>query len=270
MVTKLFVGKTVFITGASSGLGRALAISLSKQGASLLLMARNLDGLQETKKRCLSAAKDSTTICVLAGDVTIPKDCERAVKECMTCFGKIDYLILNAGISMWCRFENITDISVLKKVMEVNYFGMVNCVHAALSHLKQSKGMIIAISSIQGKIAVPYHSGYVASKFAVQGFFEVLRAEVRAAIDILIVSPSWIRDTQLKKHAYSDPSELHADSLAKQKSKAISLNDCAQQILRAMIKRQKELILPIRYRLLPLLKIFSPKLLNFLVNSAIK
>ncbi len=264
-IARVFFEKTIFITGASSGLGRALAISLSQQQVSLVLMARNLTELQETKNRCSSASR----VIIVPGDVTVQEDCQKAINKCIECFGKLDYLILNAGVSMWSSFENLMDASILKKLMDVNYFGMVNCVYPAISYLKQSKGMIIAISSLQGKLAVPYHSGYAASKFAVQGFFEVLRAEFQRAIDILIVSPAWIKDTQLKKNAYSNQKEINGNSLAKQKNKALSLSYCVKHILKAMHKRKQQLILPARYRLLFWLQMISPRLLNFLIKKIV-
>lgn len=256
----MFNNKSILITGASSGLGRELSIQLSKQDAQLILVARNKEQLEETYKLCLQANRNVIVLLVIA-DITQSEDCENAVLEALSYFGRIDYLILNAGISMWSKFEDIQDISIIHKLMETNYFGAVNCIFHALPHLVKSKGMIVAISSIQGKIAVPYHSGYSASKHALQSFLDTLRLELNDKVRILTVSPGWIKGTDLKKNAYQSTSQVEV----KHHDEAISVEYCANQILKAMGRQQKELVLPFKYRILPWLKLLSPKLLDFLI-----
>ena len=171
----MFETKTVILTGASSGLGAVLAEAFAREGANLALFARNENGLRETEARC---QKQGARCLVVVGDVTQPTDCERLVTQTVSEFGGVDYLVSNAGASMWARFEDVEDVSIFRKLMETNYLGTVHCMHYVLPHLKQSQGMVVAISSIQGKIGVPLHTGYVASKHAVQGFFEALRIEL--------------------------------------------------------------------------------------------
>jgi short-subunit dehydrogenase len=154
--------------------------------------------------------------------------------------------------------------------MATNYLGAAYCSAYALPHLKKSNGMIVVISSIQGKIPVIYHSGYVASKYALQGFFETLRDELKRQVDVLIVSPAWIQGTQLKQHAYTNDQALDQEIIAKHQGQALTLEYCTRHIIKAMRARQRELILPGRYRWLPWLKMLCPGLLSFFVNKRVE
>ena len=137
------------------------------------------------------------------GDVGKPEDCEVWIGAAVAEFGAVDYLIACAGISMWARFDEVEDLGIFRRLMDTNYLGIVHCVYYALPHLKARDGMVVAISSIQGKIGVPMHTGYVASKHAVQGFFESLRTELLdTGVDVLTVLPHWLRGTNLRKAAF--------------------------------------------------------------------
>jgi NAD(P)-dependent dehydrogenase (short-subunit alcohol dehydrogenase family) len=239
--------KVVLITGASSGLGKELALSLSKQGARLSLFSR---------REC-----PDVPALFIQGDVTKLSDCKKGVEETIREFGRIDYLILNAGISMWSRFDEIDDPQIFQSIMETNYLGAVYLCHYALPFLKKSRGMITAISSLQGKIGVPYHTGYTASKHALQGFLDCLRTEID--LDILIVSPSWIQGTQLKDKA------IVKNSPRISRGKGLILGTCVDEILKAMQQRKRELILPKRYKAIPWLKLICPKWLDQLIISKV-
>lgn len=231
----------ILITGGSSGLGKALADLLTKRGHRVAVMARS----------------GTPTI---IGDVTKPEDCKRAVEETVKAFGSLDLLILNAGVSMWARFEEVADLRVFEEIMKVNYLGAVYCTHFALPYLKRSGGMIVGISSIQGKIGVPYHSGYAASKHAMQGFLDTLRSE-EPGIDVLVVSPSWMKGTDLKAVIRTKE---------KRKERGLELEDCCQKILRAIEKRKRELLLPRWYRLIGWARLICPKLLDRCVRNVLK
>jgi short-subunit dehydrogenase len=238
--------KVILITGASSGLGAGLAESLHREGAHLSLFSRNPTPVANAL--------------LIAGDVTSPEDCKKAVEQTIEVFGRLDYLILNAGISMWARFDEVPDPNLLKTIMDTNYLGPVYFTHYALSHLKKTDGLIVAISSIQGKIPVAYHTGYAASKHAVQGFFETLRAE--NLVDILIVCPGWIRNTGIHDRA--------AIRLRDKGSHGLAISTCTRKILHAMKKRKKELIMPWYYRTLPWLKMLFPSFFNHMVSRTLQ
>ncbi len=196
----MLAGKTIVITGASSGLGASLAEQLSLHKTNLVLFSRNIDKLQSVAKAC--EGNGAKTL-VVQGDISKPEDCKKLYNETIKNFNTIDHLVLNAGISMWAEFEEITDLSLFQKLIETNYLGAVYLTYYCLPSLIKSKGMITAISSIQGKIAVPNHTGYVASKHALTGFLNTLRMEVKdKGVDVMLVMPHWLRGTDLRKNAF--------------------------------------------------------------------
>ncbi len=257
----MFHNKTVFITGASMGLGRALAIKLSDTGAKLVLMARSLDKLEQTKALCNPAS----AIEIVCGDVAHEYDCQSAIQHTIDSFGNLDYLILNAGVSMWSSFESLHDVSVMKKLIETNYLGAVYCVHYALPFLKKSHGMIVGISSIQGKVPIPYHSGYSASKHALQSFLDIIRMELRHEINVLTVSPGWIDGTHIRDNSYGSHHTLNDKNLQRRKKSSIQLDACVNRIVKAMQKQKHELLLPGKYRILSWLHLMSPKFYSALL-----
>src|SRR5271169_6744786 len=133
------MSKTYVITGASSGIGAALAASWAKRGDNVVLAARSEDELRALAARCGPNALAVKT------DVTEPAQCEAMVKAAAERFGGVDVLVNNAGISMWARFRDITDLSMFERIMRVNYLGMVYCTHFALPHLVTSRGLIVGI-----------------------------------------------------------------------------------------------------------------------------
>lgn len=259
----MFKDKSIFITGASSGLGRSLAITLSKQKAKLSLMSRDLAKLEEVANEC---SKYSANVIFHPGDVRNPEHSETAIQQTMTQFGQIDHLILNAGISMWSRFDELSrnQLDMMREIMDTNYLGPVYGAYYALPYLKKTKGLITVISSLQGKTGVPYHTGYAASKHALHGFFDSLRLETQSQIDILMVCPSWIQDTELKQRALRH-STLNHNTLNKHKKSSTPLEACTQIILKAMQDRKREIIIPQKYRFLPLLKGLLPGWLDRLI-----
>jgi len=264
-----FKNQTILITGATSGLGKTLAIDLSYQGANLILAGRDVLALNETALQCQNKSY------VIPTDVTAESDCRNLMTEAIKHVGQIDYLILNAGISMWSTFESLADLSMTRQLMETNYFGAINCVHYALPHLKISQGMIVVISSVQGKFGVPYHSGYAASKHALQGFFDTLRMEIKKDnIDVLMVLPGWIRGTSLKQRALKNTTvhEKVIDPSVHKKHNRLSssINDCSKDIISAMSKRKREILIPRTYKALLWLKLLFPKWLDILISKNIE
>ncbi len=165
--------KTVIITGASSGIGEATAYAFAKQGANVVLAARNIDKLQLVQQQCnvLGAAT-----LVVKCDVSIEQECINLINLTVQKFNTIDVLINNAGISMRAMFSDC-DMGVLKQLMDINFWGSVYCTKYALPHLLKQKGSVIAVSSVAGLVGLPARTGYSASKFALEGFMQSLRVE---------------------------------------------------------------------------------------------
>jgi len=257
----------VLITGGASGLGRALAMDLAKKGNDLALFDLNAEQLTETCRGCQELGRTALPV---VGDVTKPEDCKRFIETAADRFGAIDALIANAGISMWAKFEDINDLSVFPKLMQVNYLGVVYSTFYALPFIKKSRGMIVAISSIQGKIGVPYHTGYVASKHAVQGFFNALRTELKGTgVDILLVLPHWLTGTRLREHAYGKDGAPLGNTRSRHSSESVTVEACAQAIIKAMGKRQRELVIPPKLKALPWLSLISPRLVEYIVTRKV-
>ncbi len=259
--------KTVILTGASSGLGAVLAQEFAAAGARLVLFARNGEKLQEVVGLCQAAGASALAV---VGDVTRAEDCKRLIETSVEHYGSIDYLVANAGISMWARFDEIEDLTVFHKLIEVNYLGLVNCVHPALPHLKQSRGLIAAVSSIQGEIGVPLHTGYVASKHALEGFCKALRMELEGSgVDVLTVLPHWLRGTDLRQNAFDADGQALGASSRKHSSESIALESASQAILQGMIERRRKLVMPWKLRLLLGLYAVKPKWAEAIVMKAV-
>jgi NAD(P)-dependent dehydrogenase (short-subunit alcohol dehydrogenase family) len=262
-----FTGKSIIITGASSGLGACLAREFARHGANLTLFSPEAEAQEQVAAQCRG---DGTDACAVIGDVTQPADCQRLVQESVTHFGRVDYLIANAGISMWALFDQVEDLGVFRRLMEVNYLGALHCVHYALPELKKTRGMIVAISSIQAKIGVPMHTGYVASKHALQGFCETLRMELDGTgVDILTVMPHWLRGTDLRQHALSQDGTELGQSSRRHSSESVSLEDATAAIMESVRRRRRDLIIPWKLRALLALNQFFPALAESIIKGAV-
>lgn len=264
----MFRDKVVIVTGASSGLGATLATEFAKTGAKVALFSPEEEKQAEVARQCEAAGGRALPV---VGDVTREGDCSALVEKTLGSFGAIDYLVANAGISMWAPFAEVDDLEVFRKLVEVNYLGAVNCVHFALPHLIASKGMVVAITSIQGKIGVPLHTGYVGSKHALQGFCETLRMELAGTgVDILTVLPHWLRGTDLRKNAFGKDGRALGTSSRRHSKESISLEEAAHAIMHATHKRKRSLVIPWKLRLLLALNLLAPRLAEALIMGAVK
>ncbi len=177
----------MIVTGASSGIGRAVSLQLAREGAKLLVVARRQDRLSQLAQE---AAAVNGRIEILAGDITDEQTRRRVIEAAQSHYGGLDILINNAGIGALGLFED-NDPQRMRTVFEVNFFALVDMTRLALPLLKKgTKPMLVNVSSIVGRRGVPYRSEYSASKFAVQGFSEAIRSEfIRYGIDVLVVNP---------------------------------------------------------------------------------
>ncbi len=263
-----FHGRTAIVTGASSGLGAALAVTLAAARANVVLFSPETERQQQVATQCEQAGGQALSV---VGDVTRPEDCQRLVADTVARFGQLDHLVANAGISMWARFAEVQDLAVFRRLVEVNYLGALYCVYHALPHLRQSGGMITAITSIQGKIAVPMHTGYVASKHALQGFCEALRLELQGTgVGVLTVLPHWLRGTELRQRAFgSDGRELGASS-RRHSRESVPMELACQLIVQAMAARRRELVIPWKLKALLVLNLLWPRRAEALILGAVK
>lgn len=253
--------KVIIITGASSGIGKACAQVLARKGGKLVLVGQNTEKLNEL---CKTLEKHTAVISV-AADISIEENCKRVVESTVNKFGNIDVLINNAGISMRALFED-TDLSVIKKLMDVNFWGAVYCTKYALPYLIKSKGSLVGISSIAGKKGLPGRSGYSASKFALEGFLETLRIEnLKKGLHVLIVAPGFTA-SNIRNRALTKDGSFQKES-PRNENKMMSAEEVAEHIVRAIAKRKRDLILTLEGKLTVLLNKHFPKLMDKLVYS---
>jgi len=261
-------GKTALITGASSGLGKRLALDLAARGLNLGLASRTEDNLQVTAAAVRRAGADCVAI---PTDVTDAHQCREMVTAVTAKYGSLDYLILSAGLSMWTLFDDVRDTGIFRTLMEVNYLGAVHCIHPALESLKESRGMIVAISSVQGRVGVPFHSGYTASKHALDGLLETLRTELGRDVRILNVMPGWIRSTRLRARALSaDGSPLGSAAHRSRRERGVSVRECSRRIVGSLPGPGGNLYIPGAMGFLPLVKLLFPSLLRYGVRRAVR
>jgi short-subunit dehydrogenase len=249
-----FQNRRVWITGASSGIGEALALAFHQAGAKLVLSARREDELKRVQAAC--GGEPSTR--VLPMDVTNASELPGKVTAALGMLNGIDLLVLNAGITQRSRTRE-TDESVYRRLMEVNFFGPEAMARAVLrSMLEQKSGHIAVISSVAGKFGVPMRSGYSATKFALHGFFEALRAEEeRNGIHVTMVCPGYIR-TEISLSALRGDGRKHA-KMDSELAQGMPAEECARQILRGIARKKKEIIVGAsREKMLVYLKRFFP------------
>ncbi len=254
--------KVVIITGASSGIGKALAINFAKQNATIVLAARNIEKIDKLANQF----KEQGVACLaIKTDVSLETDCKSLVNKTIEHFGKIDILINNAGISMRALFEEV-EIEVIKKVMDVNFWGAIYMTKYALPYLLKAKGSVVGVSSIAGFKGLPARTGYSASKFALQGFLEVLRIEnLKKGLHVLIAAPGFtasnIRNTALAADGSQQGESPRAED------EMMSSEEVAKHIVKAIKKRKKMLILTSQGKLTVWLNKFIPFTLDKMVYN---
>ena len=257
-----FSDKVVWITGASSGIGAALAIALSRSGAMLILSGRDRNALKNVKRACCIDADVVLQPFDLADLDGLNRQAERALQA----FGHIDYMIHNAGIASRDRVET-TELCVDQKIMATNYFGAVCLTRALLPSMRQrSSGCFVVVSSLLGKHGGPQASSYSASKHALHGFFESLRAEVHDDnIRVTMVVPGFIR-TPIITRAVTGGGGRYGKTLAVHK-RGMDPEQCAARILKAAAARKEEVLVGGVEIYSAYLKRFFPTLLSAVIRS---
>ncbi|PCJ66481.1 MAG: short chain dehydrogenase [Bacteroidetes bacterium] len=230
-------GKNIIITGASSGIGEAIAREAVKVGANIAIAARNIEKLDSIKSEL---ADFESQIVTVKCDVTKQLDCQNLIDTTLSNLGSIDILINNAGITMRAPFEEVK-LEVLEEVMNVNYWGAVYCTQAALPQLIKNKGSLVAVSSVTGFKGLPGRTAYASSKFALNGLFESLRMEYMGrGVHTLIACPGFT-GSNIRFNARTTDGSLQGETPANE-SKMDKASDVALDILQA-IRDKKDFML---------------------------
>ena len=253
-------GKAVIITGGSSGIGKALGEVFGKQGSKVLITGRNKAELDEAVQELLRKGID---VAGCQADVSIEADNQRMASEAIRLFGKIDILINNAGITMRSLFEEV-DLDVVKKVMDINFYGVLYATKCCLPEIIKNKGSVIGISSVAGYRGLPGRTGYSASKFALNGFLEVLRTEMlKKDVHVLTACPGFTT-SNIRKRSLTKDGSLQGDS-PRDENKMMSAEDCAQHIYEATVKRKNIIVLTVEGKFTVLLNKWFPGLMDRIV-----
>jgi short-subunit dehydrogenase len=259
----IFHNKVVWITGASSGIGEALAKTFSKKGAKLVLSSRRIEELERVKK-ALNISEDR--IFILPLDLTTTTHIDSLTQQVIQRFGQIDILVNNGGISQRSLTKD-APIDIDRKIMEVNFFGTVALTKSVLPYfLKQQAGQFIIISSISGKFGFYFRSAYSASKHALHGFFESLRMEVdKDHIKVLMVCPGKIK-TNISVNAVTSSGEKH-NKMDPSTEEGLSAEACAEQIIRGVEKEKEEIFIGGKELRAIWIKRFFPTLFSKLIKK---
>ena len=233
-----FKNKVIIITGASSGIGKACAYEFSGQGAKVVLASRRENELKKVED---GIKKQGGDVLVVKTDVRKIEDCKNLIDKAVEKYNKVDVLINNAGISMRASFEDL-DLSVIKDLMDTNFYGTVYCTKFAMPYLLKQKGTVIGISSITGLTPLPGRTGYAASKHAMDGFLNTLRLEnIKKGLHVLIVHPGFT-SSNIRKLALNKNGKPQLET-PRNEAKMMSAEKVAQIIAHATIKKVKDLIL---------------------------
>ncbi len=242
MKADAFRNQVAIVTGASAGIGRAITLRLANQGARVVIAARRAERLEEIAATCRTMGAE---VLVAPTDVRDESKCKLLVENTVATFGRLDMLINSAGLAATALFDEFPDLGLFRHTMDINFYGAVNCTYYALPYLKQTKGRIVAISSLGGKTAIPYNTPYCASKYGLHGFCDALRMELyQHGVSITVICPWWVATefhaAQLNKDGKP---RGEARGKAMYTSKTMTAERCAQIALEAAYKRRREVLM---------------------------
>lgn len=254
--------RVVIITGASSGIGLACAKEFIRLKAKVTLAARSIEKL----KTIASELDPSGNNCLaVKTDVTVELDCKNMINQTVNKFGKIDILVNNAGISMRAIFDDV-EIKVLKKVMDVNFWGTVYCTKYAMPHIQKSKGVIVAISSIGGFHGLPGRTAYSASKFALHGFMESIRTEnIKKGVHVLLLAASFTA-TNIRINALDAHGNTQGNTPLDE-TRLVSPERVARNLIRSIRKRKRTRIMSFEGQIMVLFQRIVPLLTDLIIYN---
>jgi NAD(P)-dependent dehydrogenase (short-subunit alcohol dehydrogenase family) len=265
MTRRSFQGATVLVTGAGGGLGRALALRFGAAGSNIVALDRDAAGIGSLAAELHARG---TTCLPLPCDVTDAGACSAAVAQAVERFGSLDVLVNNAGMSHRSGFA-LTGLDVIRRVMDVNFFGAVNCTKAALPHLVARRGLVVVISSVAGYTPLVARTGYAASKHALHGFFDSLRAELAPlGVDVMVACPSFIA-THIDRNALGGDGEpvRHAQVTV---GRPLTPEDAAGQVFAAAQRGRRRLLIGRTARAAWQLNRFAPRLYEFIMARRLR
>lgn len=260
--------QVIIITGASDGIGAEIARQLARRSGAdlaLVLAARNGAMLDSVAAECMALGAQALAV---PTDVSDQAQCLRLVAAAVQRYGRIDALVNNAGRSGHALFEDVQDLGWYEEMMRINLWGSVWCTHAALPWLKQSRGCVVAVASLAGLVGVPGRTAYSASKFAMSGFFEALRAEMKGSgVGVTTAYPGVV-DTRIRYRGYNAAGgELGSSSLKEEK--AMPVQQCAALIIDGMDRRKREVVMSAKGKLGRWMKLIAPGMVENMALAAV-
>jgi short-subunit dehydrogenase len=260
-----FAKSVIVITGASSGLGRALALELAPQRPKLVLAARDAAKLEQVAAECRRRGAEALVVAV---DLSEREQCQHLIERTAEHFGRLDVLVNNAGRAMWARFDELADPAIIEELMRLNYLGSVHCTHYALPLLKQSQGLIVAMASLSGLIGVPLLSGYAATKHAMIGFFESIRIELAASgVGVTIVAPDFVQSNILRRAVDAEGRPLEISPL--NQANLLAADIFARRVVKAMRRRERLVLTSYRSRWARWGQLVAPRVVDWIAKSAV-
>jgi len=257
-----FRDQVVIVTGASAGIGKSLALLLASQCAKVVIAARRTDRLEKIAEQCRMFCGE---VLVVPTDVSDESQCKALIEKTIATYGRLDMLINNAGLAASALFDEFPDLCLFKHTMDINFYGAVYCTYYALPYLKQTKGRIVAVSSMGGKAAIPYNTPYCSSKYAMHGFYDSLRMELyQHGVSCTVVCPWWVatefHTAQLTKDGVPRGATRGKDYYT---TKTMTAARCAEITLRAAKLRRREVLMG-PGALAVWLKVLAPGFLDWL------
>jgi short-subunit dehydrogenase len=261
-----FPGRAIIVTGASSGIGRALCLELAVRKARLALAARDTAKLDEVTQLCRSRGAEALPV---RTDVSSEEDCRNLVERTVEAFGGIDVLVNNAGRTMWARLDEMKDLSLYLRLMQVNYMGCVYPTYYALPHLKAARGRIVVVSSLAGLTGVPTRTGYAATKHALFGFFDSLRIELMGSgVSVTMVAPDFVVSEIHRRAIGPDGQPLGQSPI--QEHRIMTAEACARMIVDAMEKRKRLVVGSMRARIGRFARLVAPVSVDRIAARAVR
>lgn len=252
-----FKDKVVVITGASSGIGMALSKEFASLGAKVVMGARSEDKLKALTSEIESVDGE---VIYTTTDVTKQDDCKKLIDTAVSAYGQIDILICNAGISMRALLDDL-DLSVLHKLMDVNFWGTVYCTKFALPYLQEAQGSLVGVSSVAGIHGLPGRTGYSASKFAMTGFLETVRIEnLKKGLHVMVACPGFTA-SNVRFSALTADGSSQGES-PREESKMMSSEEVAKRIAKGIVQRKRELLMDFNGRATKFIKKIAPSTLD--------
>jgi short-subunit dehydrogenase len=259
----------IVITGASDGIGAEMARQWAARGGqnlALVLAARSIDKLDAVAQTCRG---HGAQVLVQRCDVGVQADCIALVDAAVKTFGRIDTLVNNAGMSAHANFDDVTDLGWYETLMRINHWGSVWCTHAALPHLKASRGRLVAVASLAGLVGVPGRTAYSGTKFAMTGFFEALRVElIDTGVSVTIAYPGVVA-TEIRYRGFNAAGQPAGKSGLDERG-AMSVQQCARLIVEGAEARRRDIVMSAKGRLGRWLKLIAPSLVDRMALKALK